>query len=274
MRKALSFVVSAFIFIALTIITQIGGIVYLLAKAVTATFPFFKTKPKLWTACVFLAIYLSATFLIVPKLAPVFGRKPLPISRDGNLIPLNRLTVLLNRHYVSSRLSKEIHTVANRFSKKHPDLSVTYLEANFPFWDGFPLLPHLSHNDGNKLDLAFIYKDINSGKLLSGESPAWLGYGIYEEPQKGEFHQARACAKKGFFQYDLLGRFTFSAERKMEMDQDKTENLIRELLNSKAIKKIFIEPHLKSRLGLGQEKKVRFHGCHAVRHDDHIHLQL
>ena len=32
-------------------------------------------------------------------------------------------------------------------------------------------------------------------------------------------------------------------------------------------------PHLKARLGLNSNK-VRFHGCHAVRHDDHFHVQL
>jgi len=38
--------------------------------------------------------------------------------------------------------------------------------------------------------------------------------------------------------------------------------------------KIFIEPHLKSRLGFANDSKVRFHGCAAVRHDDHIHIEL
>ena len=40
------------------------------------------------------------------------------------------------------------------------------------------------------------------------------------------------------------------------------------------IKKIFIEPHLKQRLGLQKENKIRFHGCGAVRYDDHKHVQL
>ena len=40
------------------------------------------------------------------------------------------------------------------------------------------------------------------------------------------------------------------------------------------IDKIFLEPHLKSRLRLSSYGKIRFHGCAAVRHDDHIHIQL
>ncbi len=35
-----------------------------------------------------------------------------------------------------------------------------------------------------------------------------------------------------------------------------------------------IEPYLKKSLGLGTESKIRFQGCQAVRHDDHIHLEL
>ena len=30
------------------------------------------------------------------------------------------------------------------------------LDGGFPFLDGFPLLPRLSHDDGRKLDLAFL----------------------------------------------------------------------------------------------------------------------
>jgi len=37
--------------------------------------------------------------------------------------------------------------------------------------------------------------------------------------------------------------------------------------------KIFIEPHLVKRLKLASNK-IRFQGCRAVRHDDHLHVQL
>ena len=45
------------------------------------------------------------------------------------------------------------------------------------------------------------------------------------------------------------------------------------MLKNSNTHKIFIEPHLKQRLGI-KNQKVRFHGCGAVRHDDHIHLQI
>lgn len=52
-----------------------------------------------------------------------------------------------------------------------------------------------------------------------------------------------------------------------------TKALAQLILKQKNVGKLFIEPHLKTRLNL-TSKKVRFHGCKAVRHDDHIHFQL
>lgn len=52
-----------------------------------------------------------------------------------------------------------------------------------------------------------------------------------------------------------------------------TQKLIESILDNKNLGKIFIEPHLKNRMKLG-DKRIRYHGCRAVRHDDHIHIQL
>ncbi|HKK76486.1 MAG TPA: hypothetical protein VJ953_15505 [Saprospiraceae bacterium] len=41
--------------------------------------------------------------------------------------------------------------------KEAPSLRINYLDANFPFWNEFPLLPHLSHDDGKKVDISFLY---------------------------------------------------------------------------------------------------------------------
>jgi hypothetical protein len=39
------------------------------------------------------------------------------------------------------------------------------------------------------------------------------------------------------------------------------------------LQKIFIEPHLKNALGI-TDGHVRFQGCRAARHDDHVHIQV
>jgi len=52
-----------------------------------------------------------------------------------------------------------------------------------------------------------------------------------------------------------------------------TRKIINSFLKSKKLGKLFIEPNLKKRLSL-KDNRVRNHGCRAVRHDDHIHIQL
>ena len=38
--------------------------------------------------------------------------------------------------------------------------------------------------------------------------------------------------------------------------------------------KILLEPHLAHRLGVEGRPNIRFQGCRAARHDDHIHVQI
>jgi hypothetical protein len=58
-----------------------------------------------------------------------------------------------------------------------------------------------------------------------------------------------------------------------EVDPERTELLLHELIAAPEVQKILIEPHLKLRLH-AHDAKVRFQGCHAARHDDHIHFQI
>ena len=58
-----------------------------------------------------------------------------------------------------------------------------------------------------------------------------------------------------------------------KFDYKRSFDLINFLASNKLIGKLFIEPHLKSRMNL-TNSKIKFHGCQAVRHDDHIHVQL
>jgi hypothetical protein len=55
--------------------------------------------------------------------------------------------------------------------------------------------------------------------------------------------------------------------------ENATKQLILEIVKEKNVSKLFIEPHLKHRMGLFNSK-IRYHGCQAVRHDDHIHFQI
>ncbi|CAD5249646.1 conserved hypothetical protein [Imperialibacter sp. EC-SDR9] len=250
----------------LTAITQIGGLIYILTLTLTKAY----RLSKLSSLGLFLVGYLVFSLLILPIVAPAFGRTPLPLT--GNLRPLNYLTCLLNRHYVRPQLKEQMEQIANRMEAKFDGTKTNYLDANFPFFDRFPLLPHLSHNDGKKLDLAFYYLQNNT---RTDSAPSFIGYGVYDEPADGELDYPTMCREKGYFQYGLLSAFVPQWNKDdYKLDVERTVELISLLVEHQATGKVFIEPHLKERWHLNQLDKIRFHGCQAVRHDDHIHTQL
>jgi hypothetical protein len=260
----------------LTILTQVGGLVYLLSILT------FKLTDK-WTNSnylkatyrftSFLILYCLTTFLIVPLIAKPLGRVPLPLTETNYLRPLNIWTCFLNRNYVRPELKQTAFEVAKQMNDKFPGTMVKYLDANFPFINKFPLIPHLSHNDGKKLDLSFCYIDTKTVEATN-ECPSFIGYGICEEPRPDEKNTAAFCADKGYWQYSLLTKVISQDNKKdFTFDSIRTRDLVNLLAGHPAIGKIFIEPHLITRLSLTSDK-IRFHGCQAVRHDDHIHIQL
>ncbi|WP_345077285.1 hypothetical protein [Nemorincola caseinilytica] len=264
------------LFIVLTILTQVGGVVYLLSIFVSGRFVrSVSWEVPHWVVKVvsFIALYCIAICTVVPALAALYGRVRMPMFTSHHIRPVTIWTCLLNRNYVRPQLRSAVYEVGDKMAAKYPGTNINYLDANFPFFNGFPLLPHLSHNDGKKLDLSFCY-DHGSTGTPTNDVPSFIGYGICEEPLPGEVNTAEGCYAKGYRQYSILryivpqgakANFAFNAQR--------TKGLVSLLVLHKAIDKIFIEPHLKSRLGLSSSK-VRFHSCRAVRHDDHVHIQV
>lgn len=268
---------TAIVFLFLTVLTQIGGLVllcWLPAGKFIDKIIGNRLLRKAIKCLGFIGLYLSTTFIIVPILAKPFGRVPLPILSNTSIQPLTIWTCLLNRHYARPALKQALEKTACRMSKLFPSTRIAYLDANFPFLDKFPLFPHLSHNDGRKLDLAFFYQHAASGKQLNGEAPSAIGYGVYESPLEGELNTPLDCARRGYWQYGFLEYLVPQANKKnMRLDAGRTKQIIKLLAAQPSIDKIFIEPHLKARMNL-QSAKIRFHGCQAVRHDDHIHIQI
>jgi hypothetical protein len=272
----LNLIANFFLFLILTILTQIGGVIFLLSRLTnpyTDSLTTNKHVKHCYRCLVFLGIYLICTFLIVPMIAKPFGRVPLPIMEEDHLRPLNILTRLLNRNYVSPELKHSVIRVSKMMNEKYPGTKINYLDANFPFFDHFPLLPHLSHNDGRKIDFAFCYKDATT-EIPTNHCPSFIGYGIYEKPQSNEVNTAETCESRGYWQYSILEKVVpqYSKED-YKLDEVKTKALVNLFVADPSIMKIFIEPHLKNRMKL-TSSKIRFHGCQAVRHDDHIHIQL
>lgn len=261
--KIVRLLVIAIIFVILTILTQVGGIVFLLSI-------WLARKTKWNSVLIFIAAYSLVTFLIIPVIAPLMGREK--VINAENIKPVNYLTIVLNRNYVTPELNLVLKDLSN-----HPDLinnsiQVRYLDACFPFYNGFPLLPHLSHNDGKKIDLSLIYEDEN-GTIIN-KSKSFSGYGVFEEPLGKELNQTNYCKERGFFQYDFPKYLTLGKiNSNLKFSERGTKILMESILDNKSVGKVFIEPYLKQRMGI-TDARVRFQGCKAVRHDDHIHLQL
>lgn len=265
MRTTLKTIFHLFIFALLTIVTQIGGLVYVISLFVSKKW---QQKVKLQTLILFVGFYLIATFLIVPLVAPIFGREP--VSDQEGIRPTTYMTVLLNRNYVKPELNNLL-TQANQ-SLKETGIKIHYLDANFPFIDKFPLLPHLSHNDGKKIDISLIYETENGE--ITAKQKAISGYGIFEDPLPNEYNQIEQCLNNSYFQYDFSKYITFGELNKdLHFSEKGTKTLINSLLKNNNLGTIFIEPHLKQRMNL-TDYRVIYHGCWAVRHDDHIHIQL
>ena len=266
MKRILKIISRVLIIFVLTILTQVGGFVYLISVLIRIKK---NNNYRLKRLILFIGLYLFTTILILPYLAPIFGREKI---KNNDYIKAHTLfTILCNRNYVNPELHLAIQNIGKTMNQKHNGIKVIYLDANFPFINGFPLLPHLSHNDGKKVDLSFVYS--NQDKITN-KKPSILGYGVFENPAKEEQNQTTFCKKKGYWQYDLTKYTTLGlTNNQLKLSEKATKDLLLTIVDQQEIKKIFIEPHLKNRLHL-QSNKIRFHGCQAVRHDDHIHIQL
>jgi hypothetical protein len=159
-------------------------------------------------------------------------------------------------------------------NERYPGTLTQVLDAGFPFLDGFPLLPHLSHDDGRKVDLAFYYQGAD-GTYRPGALPSPIGYWGFTPPRPGE---PQPCAESGTpftLRWDM-GWFQFLVRDDLALDEARTVAALRWLVaegdSGGRLDRILLEPHLKQRLGLKSER-IRFQGCRAARHDDHFHIE-
>ena len=252
------------LFCVLTTLTQIGGIVYLLSIVISTKW---NKKLKFKTLIIFTSLYFFSTLLIIPLISPVFGREK--VKHTDKIKPTNYMTVLLNRNYVSPKLNDLLSKTGKKLNGTN--IEIHYLDANFPFIDKFPLLPHLGHDDGKKIDISLVYETEN-GTIINKQKSI-SGYGVFETPKPNEYDQIKKCLKKNFL-YDFPKYLTFGEINKNLVFSEKgTKKLIENILKSRDLEKVFMEPHLKNRINL-KNNKIRFHGCRAVRHDDHVHIEL
>lgn len=240
----------AAIFVCLTVLTQLGGLAWLAAQLFR------------WRLAAFLLIYGAMT-LAAQWSTPLSGRVPLSCRTGANLQVQSLFYCAANRNFVSVELNEVLEDAAEVVDEMYPGTKTLVLDANFPFLTGFPLLPHLSHDDGDKVDLALFYRD-QSGYLV-GKTRSPIGYFAFEAGETG-------CAGRWpTLRWDLLALQGFWPDYAVE--PARTVFLLETLARDRRVGKMFVEPSLQKSLGVA-DAKIRFQGCRAARHDDHIHLQL
>lgn len=238
------------IILVLTVLTQVGGLAWGVAL-------FFKRR-LISFAVAYVALLLAAIWI-----APQFGRVALSCTEDGPLQVQSWLYCALNRNYVSPELADDLQDAAAEMDRQYPGTTTLVLDANFPFLNGFPLLPHLSHDDVEKADIAFYYAD--EGSYLSGATRSPMGYFAFEKGHSD-------CPDRWpTLRWDF--NFLQPLWQGYSIDPQRMRSVLIVLSEDDRVSKIFVEPHLTQSLNVSHPK-IRFQGCRAARHDDHIHFQL
>lgn len=154
------------IILLLTVLTQIGGLAWLIALIFR--------KGLLSFALIYTAMTIATLWI-----APIFGRSALSCTASGPLEVQSWMYCAANRNYITPALAEVLEQTANRMDQRFPGTRTVVLDANFPFFDNVPLLPHLSHDDGEKADLAFYYQDQTG--YLPGATRSPIGYFAFEQ---------------------------------------------------------------------------------------------
>lgn len=260
--------------LVLTALTQVGGAVLILAWLLGRLLLPKNPLRGLAVLAIFAVLYAVVTLAVVPPLAALAGRVPLPCRMGPNhpVAAGSPLYCLLNRNYVDPRLVPLLDALAAAMDQAHPGTVTLYLDANFPFLDGMPLAPHLSHDDGRKLDLAFFYAN-PGGAYRPGSLRSPIGYWAFEQPGPDD---PEPCTEPHWLtlRWDMSLLQGLYPDRPLE--PERTRAALAWLLAEGprfGLEKILLEPHLVRRLGLSSPL-LRFQGCRATRHDDHLHLQI
>ncbi|WP_081691476.1 hypothetical protein [Cucumibacter marinus] len=258
----------------MTIATQIGGLALL-----PALWAGRKAQSAWYRATLGIAVFLvcySALWFGAAQLAPLTGRVPLPcmVQPESPLVSQSPIYCILNRHYVHPELSRLATGLSRHLDNRFPGTQTMTLDAGFPFLDGFPMFPHLSHKDGHKLDLALFYEN-GSGAYQPGRTRSSLGYGAYAAPRGSEQDACGGSAPWPGMRLPPQWEWPIQT-RGLSLELGRNRAAIEWLVAegpAYGLKKLFIEPHLARRLEVSSPL-IRFQGCRAARHDDHIHIEI
>jgi hypothetical protein len=191
------------------------------------------------------------------------GLVPLPCREAGPLRPVHPDYCRRQRQFVTPRVRATLLAASEAFAARHPGRVVRYMEASWPSGER-PMPPHLSHGDGREIDIVLFYED-RSGRPK--RQPTASGYGGFEPPRREAERVCQGVASTHSFPDP-------PPTRAWRLDEAASADPMRLLLADRRVRRIFIEPHLKGRLGFVADARVRFAGCQAARHDDHLHVDF
>lgn len=200
-----------------------------------------------------------------PNLA---GLVTLPCDGSTPLEPTRPRYCRDNRHFVTPAAREALITTARTMDRRYPGEVLRFMDASGP--EGRkPFPPHLSHGDGRQIDLGLYYTDRAGNPLRAfPDTSAHGGYWPAEPPAQGE---TPACpgGRSG-----RAEKPDPPADRAWRLDENRTKALLETLIADARVRRVLIEPHLERRLGLWGHPKLRFAGCQAARHDDHLHVDF
>ncbi len=245
-------------FLGLTVLTQLDGLAWLASQAFR--------RGRLATLAIFLLAYV-ALWGAAQVVAPVFGRVPLPCSGEV-LRAQSRLYCVLLRNFVTPEMAEVAMDAAQAVAIRFPGTVTLTLDGGFPFLDGMPLVPHLSHDDGEKLDFAFYYAETlyGDGAYLPGLTDSAIGYFSFLRLGEETCPPVWPTLRWEMRWMEPLHLF-------IGLEPQRTRALIEALADDPRVSRIFVEPPVAATLGVAGEK-IRFQSCRAARHDDHVHVQL
>lgn len=270
--------------ILLTVLTELGGVLIWPAVGVVEVFVArrrFAERVAL-RVMVPLAAYGIGTQTVVPEIARQVNRVPLPCAAtpDRPLAPLTPLTCALQRNYLHAEGRASLIVAAREVAEAHPGTIVRFLDAGFPL-GVLPVLPHLFHGDGRRIDLALLWK---RGKRPVPGARSPIGYGGFAPGYERRCPPEPVSATRIPWLRDLPWvaellppmdlRWEWAAlqpyTRDVELDVERTRTLAQQLVGLTSVRSVTTEPTLMAPLGAG----VKGSPCELPRHDDHLHVSF
>lgn len=194
------------------------------------------------------------------------GLVSLPCDGSEPMAPAVSRYCRLDRHFMTPSGRDALVDAGRELANRYPGATLKFMDASGP--DGeTPFHPHLSHGDGRQIDLALFYETLEGEPMSEFPDMARGGYRAAEPPRPGDPVMCVGINRSG-------DKPDPPADRNWRLDDERTRALVEILIADPRVRRVLIEPHLERRFGLWGHPKLRFAGCQAARHDDHLHVDF